>query len=59
MRRPDTFVRLVLGGFLVMVQVAPAAVADVATDLRIDPKVRAFLVELNKNSSPFWELPQP
>jgi acetyl esterase/lipase len=42
-----------------MVQVAAAAVPDVATDLRIDPKVRAFLVELNKDSSPFWELPQP
>lgn len=32
---------------------------SVATDPRIDPAVRAFLVELNKDSSPFWELPQP
>jgi len=32
---------------------------SVATDTRIDPQVRAFLVELNKDSSPFWELPQP
>ena len=32
---------------------------DAATDNRIDPQVRAFLAELNKDSSPFWELPQP
>jgi len=24
-----------------------------------DPRVRSFLAELNKDSSPFWELPQP
>ena len=41
---------------------APTALAvtpDAATDTRIDPQVRAFLAELNKGSSPFWELPQP
>jgi acetyl esterase/lipase len=32
---------------------------DVSSDSRLDPQVRAFLVELNKDSSPFWELPQP
>jgi acetyl esterase len=32
---------------------------DPATDPRIDPRVRAFLSELNKDSSPFWELPGP
>lgn len=32
---------------------------DVATDTRIDPAIRSFLVELNKDPSPFWELPQP
>jgi dienelactone hydrolase len=26
---------------------------------RLDPQVRAFLTELNKDGSPFWELPQP
>lgn len=36
-----------------------AAVPDAATDPRIDPKVRAFLAEINKDSSPFWELPGP
>jgi acetyl esterase len=35
------------------------AAPDAATDPRIDPKVRSFLTELNKDPSPFWELPQP
>lgn len=34
-------------------------VPDPSTDPRIDPQVRLFLSELNKNSSPFWTLPQP
>ena len=42
-----------------MMQTAQAAVPDAATDPRIDPQIRAFLKELNKDSSPFWELPQP
>lgn len=32
---------------------------DVATDTHLDPQVRRFLVELNKDSTPFWKLPQP
>jgi acetyl esterase len=36
-----------------------SAAPNAATDPRIDPQVRAFLAELNKDSSPFWELPQP
>src|ERR1700754_5233436 len=32
---------------------------DPASDPNIDPQVRAFLVELNKDSSPFWEKPGP
>jgi hypothetical protein len=35
-----------------------AAAPNPATDARIDPQVRAFLAEINKNSAPFWELPQ-
>lgn len=35
------------------------ATSDVADDSDISPPVRQFLVKLNKNSSPFWELPQP
>ena len=36
-----------------------AAAPNPATDARIDPQVRAFLAEINKDNSPFWELPQP
>ena len=35
------------------------AIPDAATDPRIDPQIRSFLAEINKDSSPFWELPQP
>lgn len=42
-----------------MTQVSAAKAPKAATDPRIDPQVRAFLADLNKDSSPFWELPQP
>ena len=42
-----------------MTQTAIAAAPDAATDPRIDPAVRSFLAKINKDSSPFWELPQP
>jgi acetyl esterase/lipase len=32
---------------------------DVAADAALDPQVRNFLVELNKNAAPFWEQAQP
>ena len=48
---------LTLGASL-MIQPVHAA-PDAATDPRIDPQVRTFLKEINKDSSPFWELPQP
>jgi acetyl esterase len=32
---------------------------EVAADTHLDPKVRSLLVELNKDPSPFWELPRP
>lgn len=35
------------------------ATSNVADDLNMGPAVRKFLVKLDKNSSPFWELPQP
>ncbi|WP_445216564.1 alpha/beta hydrolase [Bradyrhizobium sp. Pa8] len=41
-----------------MTQAADAA-PDAGTDPRIDPRVRTFLREINKDPSPFWELPQP
>ena len=42
-----------------MTQTLAAQVPDAGTDPRIDPQVRSFLADLNKDSSPFWELPQP
>ena len=48
---------ILLGGTIVMTQATAAP--DAATDPRIDPKGRSFLTELNKDPSPFWELPQP
>lgn len=45
-------------GVNLMIQPAQAA-PDAATDPRIDPQVRAFLAEINKDPSPFCELPQP
>jgi acetyl esterase/lipase len=59
MSHSKKFVTVALGGLFVMTQLAAATAPDAATDPRIDPKVRAFLAELNKDSSPFWELPQP
>ena len=38
---------------------ATHAAPDAATDPRIDPQIRTFLEKLNKDPSPFWELPQP
>jgi acetyl esterase len=35
------------------------AAPNVATDPNLDPQVRSFLVQINKDASPFWELPQP
>jgi acetyl esterase len=50
---------LTLGGIIAMTQLATAQTPNAATDTRIDPQIRSFLAELNKDSSPFWELPQP
>jgi len=48
-------------GASMMTQAALAADAatDPRIDPRIDPQVRAFLARINKDSRPFWELPQP
>jgi acetyl esterase/lipase len=49
---------IVFAGVAMAIQVANAA-PNPSTDPRIDPQIRAFLTELNKDSSPFWKLPQP
>ncbi|HVJ55013.1 MAG TPA: alpha/beta hydrolase [Aliidongia sp.] len=38
---------------------ASDAVPDAATDPRIDPQIRSFLANVNKDPSPFWTLPGP
>ena len=60
MKNVPKLAALLIGASL-MTQLTKIAIAapDAATDLRIDPQVRSFLAELNKDSSPFWELPQP
>jgi acetyl esterase len=47
-----------LAGASLLTSFATAA-PNPAADARIDPQVRAFLAEINKNSAPYWELPQP
>ena len=54
-----TWLAISLLGGIAMTEVVAAQAPNPATDTRIDPQVRAFLSELNKDSSPFWELPQP
>jgi acetyl esterase len=44
---------------MIAVTQAAAAAPDAATDPRIDPHVRSFLSEVNKDTSPFWTLPGP
>src|SRR5262249_20076099 len=48
----------ITGTVIAMTQSAAAA-PDAATDSRLDPQVRSFLSEVNKDSSPFWTLPGP
>ncbi|MBE9606230.1 alpha/beta hydrolase [Acetobacteraceae bacterium H6797] len=42
-----------------MTQTALAQTQDPSVDPNLDPRIRAFLSDANKDSSPFWELPQP
>jgi acetyl esterase len=57
MNRISQIAALIIGGSL-MTQIATAA-PDASIDTRIDPQIRSFLDKINKDSSPFWELPQP
>ena len=58
MNRLGTSIAIV-SGVILMTHALTAEMANPAMDSRIDPQVRAFLTELNKDSSPFWELAQP
>lgn len=44
---------------LVLTAQQSIAAPNPASDDRIDPQVRAFLDDINKDSSQFWRLPQP
>ncbi|NLS03409.1 alpha/beta hydrolase [Rhizobium sp. P32RR-XVIII] len=57
MGRIRTFASALIGATLMTQTIAIAA--DANTDPRIDPEIRSFLAEINKDSSAFWELPQP
>ncbi len=46
---------LLLGATTMTANAAP----NVATDPNIDPRIRSFLVQIDKDPTPFWELPQP
>lgn len=59
---PITNLRSLLAALLLLgagFNQAVAEIPDAATDPRIDPQIRAFLAELDKNASPFWTLPGP
>jgi acetyl esterase len=50
---------VLLGAMIAMAQTAPIAASDAATDPNIDPEIRIFLADLNKDTTPFWEKPGP
>lgn len=52
-------IKAVLGIVILWAGPAVSQTLDAVTDPRIDPQVRAFLAQIDKESSPFWELPQP
>ena len=57
MNRILTATAMLLGA---MTMTPPAhSTPSAADDPRIDPQIRPFLENLNKDPSPFWELPQP
>ncbi len=58
MMRRLSLIAALAGAVFAMTQAALAA-PDAAEDPRIDPQIRSFLAEINKDSSPFWTLPGP
>jgi acetyl esterase len=55
MRKLKLMTSFFLGATLMTANAAP----NVATDPNLDPQVRTFLVQIDRDPSPFWELPQP
>jgi acetyl esterase len=54
-----TGVTAILTGALITMNQAAMGAPNAATDPRIDPQIRSFLAEVNKDSSPYWEKPGP
>jgi acetyl esterase/lipase len=52
-------VLLITGAMTTMIATSAQQIPDAATDPRIDHQVQQFLLEVNKDSSPFWTLPGP
>ena len=52
-----SMVLILIGATIAMSQTMVAV--DPATDPNIDPQIRTFLNELNKDTTPFWEKPGP
>lgn len=59
MKNSWKLVTLTLSTTIGLAQMTSAQTPNAATDPRINPQVRVLLAELNKDSSSFWELPQP
>src|SRR4249919_2691993 len=55
MNRIATALAIIMGASVMNTALAQ----DPSNDPNLDPPVRALLAKLNKDSSPFWELPQP
>jgi len=52
-----SIILILIGATIAMSQTMVAV--DPATDPNIDPQIRTFLNELNKDTTPFWEKPGP
>jgi acetyl esterase/lipase len=55
-------IKMLAAAALAVTASAPAlaqSAPSVATDPHLDPQVRDFLVKIDKDPTPFWELPQP
>jgi acetyl esterase len=59
MKNSRKLVTLILSATIWLAHMTSAQSPNPTTDPRINPQVRVLLGELNKNTSPFWELPQP
>jgi acetyl esterase len=55
----DVLFKSIFYGCLIIMTKTVIAAPDATKDHRIDPQIRSFLADVNKNNSPFWTLPGP